>query len=65
MCDWLPPTDVTAVADGYQWYTVATWVPSAGQYIWAGPGQFDQQNGKNSAVKAVYVDCLEIVRADP
>jgi hypothetical protein len=50
------------VADGYQWYDVATWTPEAGQYLWAGPGQFDKKNGAPSAVKAVYIDRIELVR---
>jgi hypothetical protein len=53
---------VDQVADGYQWYDVATWTPEAGQYIWIGPGMFDKKNGAASAVKAVSVDRIELVR---
>ncbi|MBN1557056.1 MAG: DUF4838 domain-containing protein [Lentisphaerae bacterium] len=55
-----PRTD--AVDDGYQWYDVATWVPEAEQYIWAGPGRFDKGAGEASAIEAVYIDCIELVR---
>jgi len=54
---------VDKVADGYQWYDVATWVPETGQYIWAGPGQFDKKGGAASAVKAVSIDRIELLRA--
>jgi hypothetical protein len=55
-------TTVDQLGDGYQWYEVATWTPEAGQYVWAGPGPFDQKGGATSAVKAVYLDRLELVR---
>ena len=54
--------EVGQVAEGYQWYDVATWTPEAGQYIWAAPGRFDSKGGAASAVKAVYLDRLELVR---
>ena len=51
----------TDVQDGYQWYDVATWMPESKQYIWVGPGMFDN-NGGQSAIKAVYVDQFELTR---
>lgn len=58
--------NVQDVKDGYQWYDVATWTPNTkhNQWIWAGPGIFDKKNG-TSAIKAVYVDKLELVPASP
>lgn len=53
---------VDQVADGYQWYEIAVWTPEAGQYVWIGPGQFDKKAGAASAVKAVFVDRMELVR---
>lgn len=50
-------------APGYRWYEVATWLPEHGQYVWAGPGRFEA--GTQSAVRAVYIDALELRRADP
>ena len=58
----IEPT-VDTVADGYQWYDVATWTPETGQYIWAGPGQFDKKGGAASAVKAISIDRIELLRA--
>jgi len=52
------------VRDGYQWYDVAAWTPEDKQYVWVGPGRFDKQGGKPSAIEAVYVDRLEFTRAD-
>ncbi|HNX36224.1 MAG TPA: DUF4838 domain-containing protein [Kiritimatiellia bacterium] len=53
----------SGVADGYQWYDVAEWVPEAAHYFWIGPGRFDKQNG-TSAIKALYIDKLELARID-
>ncbi|MDX9979661.1 MAG: DUF4838 domain-containing protein [Lentisphaeria bacterium] len=54
---------VGEVADGYQWYEVATWIPEASQYIWIGPGRFEKdQVAANPAIQAVYVDRFELVR---
>jgi hypothetical protein len=54
---------VSEVADGYQWYEVATWKPEANQYIWIGPGRFAKdQSPANPAIRAVYVDRFELVR---
>lgn len=53
---------VAQVAEGYQWYDVATWTPAAGQYVWAGPGQYDKKNGAVSAVTSVSIDRIELVR---
>ena len=54
-----------AVKDGgYVWYDVATWTPRAdgAEYFWLGPGRFGP-DGKSS-IKAVYLDKIEITRAD-
>jgi hypothetical protein len=54
---------VSEIKDGYQWYDVATWQPEAKQYVWIGPGRFDKETLKaNPAIKAVYVDRMELVR---
>ena len=53
--------NVAVVADGYQWYDVAEWVPEAGHNFWIGPGRFDKKLFKtNPAIKALYIDKLEI-----
>ena len=52
------------VGDGYQWYDVATWLPEASQYVWIGPGRFDQKGGQPSAIEAVYVDKLELSKVE-
>ena len=52
----------SAVADGYAWYDVAEWVPERGHYFWIGPGRFDKKNPANPAIKAVYLDQLELIR---
>jgi hypothetical protein len=56
--------DVADAGDEYKWYDVATWIPQKDQYIWIGPGRFDKKGGKPSAVKAVYIDALELIKAD-
>lgn len=55
--------NVSKVKDGYQWYDIGTWTPNAAhsQWIWAGPGRFDRKKGETSAVKAVYIDRIELV----
>jgi hypothetical protein len=54
---------VSEVKDGYQWYDVATWKPELKQYVWIGPGNFDKATLKtNPAIKAVYIDRIELVR---
>jgi hypothetical protein len=54
---------VSQVQDGYQWYDVATWQPEAKQYVWIGPCRFDKKTLKtNPAIKAVYIDRIELVR---
>ncbi|MBN2450749.1 MAG: DUF4838 domain-containing protein [Lentisphaeria bacterium] len=57
--------DVADVEEGYRWYDVATWTPEAGQYIWIGPGMFKAGDGAASAVKAVYLDRMELIRQQP
>ena len=52
------------VKDGYQWYDITTWTPEAAQYIWVGPGRFDKEGGKPSAIEAVYVDRFELTRVE-
>ena len=54
----------TAVGDGYTWYDVAEWVPERSHYFWIGPGRFDKNVPNSSAIKAVYVDQLELMRLD-
>ena len=54
----------SALADGYQWYEVAEWVPQADHYFWIGPGRFDKQGGATSAIKALFIDKLEVQRVD-
>jgi hypothetical protein len=51
----------TATGDGYTWYDVAEWLPERDHYFWIGPGRFDQQGGASPAIKAVYLDKLEII----
>ncbi len=58
-----PGTD--EVDESYQWYDVTAWAPEANQYVWVGPGQFDRNNGEQSAVKAVYVDKFRLTRITP
>ncbi|MCK5804472.1 MAG: DUF4838 domain-containing protein, partial [Lentisphaeria bacterium] len=53
----------STVKDGYQWYTVATWIPGTKQYVWIGPGQFDKKAlQSNPAINAVYIDRFELER---
>ena len=51
------------IGDDYAWYTVAEWIPEKDHYFWIGPGRFNKENGK-SAIKALYIDRLEIERMD-
>ena len=53
----------STVAEGYQWYDVAEWVPERDHYFWIGPGRFDKQKGA-SAIRALYIDKLELSRVD-
>ncbi len=53
----------SAVGEGYAWYDVAEWVPETAHYFWIGPGRFDKKNG-TSAISALFIDKLELVRAD-
>jgi hypothetical protein len=52
------------VGDGYAWYDVAEWVPERDHYFWIGPGRFDKQGGAASAIKALKIDKLELIRLD-
>lgn len=52
------------VGDGYAWYDVAEWVPERDHYFWIGPGRFDKQGGATSAIKALKIDKLELIRLD-
>ncbi|MBM4036087.1 MAG: DUF4838 domain-containing protein, partial [Planctomycetes bacterium] len=52
------------VGDGYAWYNVAEWVPEPDHYFWVGPGRFDLKAGATSAIRALYIDCIELSRAD-
>ncbi len=47
----------------YAWYDVCTWKPRDGQCFWLAPGRFKKPNGV-SAIKAVWVDRVELVRKD-
>lgn len=51
------------IGEGYTWYTVAEWIPEKDHYFWIGPGRFDKEKGE-SAIKALYIDCLEIERIE-
>jgi len=54
-----------AVGDGYEWYTVAEWVPETAHYFWIGPGRFDKKAlAANPAIKALYIDKLELGRVE-
>lgn len=52
------------VGDGYTWYDVAEWMPERDHYFWIGPGRFDQKAGATSAIKALKLDQLELIRLD-
>ena len=54
----------SALGDGYEWVEVAEWVPQAEQYFWIGPGRFDLQGGGASAIQALFIDKLELLRVD-
>jgi hypothetical protein len=53
-----------AVSDAYTWYEVAEWKPERDHYFWLGPGRFDPSGGGTSAIRAVYLDQLELIRLD-
>ena len=53
---------VSEMEDGYRWIDVAEWMPESGQYFWIGPGRFDLKGGGRSAIRALYIDCLELSR---
>jgi len=52
------------VSDAYQWYDVAEWTPETAHYFWIGPGRFSRKSGGTSAIKALYIDKLELARVD-
>jgi hypothetical protein len=54
----------SSVGDGYAWYDVAEWIPERDHYFWIGPGRFDKKEGSTSAIKALYIDKLELARAE-
>jgi hypothetical protein len=53
-----------AVEEGYAWYDVAEWAPEEAHYFWIGPGRFDKKGGATSALKALYIDALEVARVE-
>ncbi|MGN0846589.1 MAG: DUF4838 domain-containing protein [Kiritimatiellia bacterium] len=55
-----PRTD--EVGPEYAWYDVCTWEPNPNEYFWIGPGRFNK-DGK-SAIKAVWIDKIELVRQE-
>ncbi len=49
----------------YRWYDILEWAPEQGQYIWIGPGRFDQAvHAESPAHNGIYIDALEISRAN-
>ena len=44
----------------YRWYDLGTWRATGTEYFWIGPGPFEP--GAQSAVKAVWVDKIEIAK---
>ena len=48
--------------DGYVWIEVAEWTPEPDHYFWIGPGRFNKKEGGKSAIKGLYVDCVELIR---
>ena len=51
--------------DGYQWVDVAEWVPEETNEFWVGPGRFDlKEHASSPSYKAVYIDKLELSRAE-
>jgi hypothetical protein len=56
--------NVSEVQDGYVWYDVAQWVPEKDHYFWIGPGRFDLKNNTPSAIRALYIDKLELSRVE-
>ena len=35
-------------------------LPADGQYFWIGPGRFDRKRGASSAIKALWIDRVEM-----
>ena len=56
--------NVSDVQDGYVWYDVTRWVPERDHYFWIGPGRFDLKNNAPSAIRALYIDKLELSRVE-
>lgn len=52
--------------DEYRWYDIdGTWIPEPGEVFWIGMGRYDKvTHGHNPAVNGVFVDKIEILRAD-
>ena len=50
----------------YHWYDIdGTWTPEPGEVFWIGMGRYDKaKHGRNPAVDGVFVDKIEIRRAD-
>ena len=50
----------------YHWYDIdGTWTPEPGEVFWIGMGRYDKpRHGRNPAVDSVFVDKIEIYRAD-
>ena len=47
---------------GYAWYELPAWKPEPGDRLWFASGEF--RKGQPSAVRDVWIDAIEIVRAD-
>lgn len=52
------------IGEGYAWYDVAEWTPEADHYFWVGPGRFGLKGGSASAIKALFIDKIELMRVD-
>lgn len=57
---------VSEVADGrWQWVDLGLFTPQESQYLWIMAGQFDRKKyDRNPAAEAVYLDRVELSRAD-
>lgn len=56
--------NTSAVGNDYAWYDVAEWIPERDHYFWIGPGRFDKDKGDGSAIRALYLDKLELIRLE-
>jgi hypothetical protein len=50
------------MGDGYEWVDVADWVPERDHQFWIGPGRFDSKGGARSAIRALLIDKVELIR---